>query len=179
MAARRWPGTGSGTRPRSGWAGSPATGRGSRRPRPRPSGRSAAAGARAAPRRRGSRRPACPAASGSPAGGRPYPQRRRWPSDRPERAGRVEPRVVPGLERRGRVDGPGRRVPGGPASGPGHVGALHGVVDGELVLVLDALLVILRYQPAGGAAVQVGAERRGQARPVAVVVAADQERVVE
>src|SRR6202034_3924340 len=70
-------------------------------------------------------------------------------------------------------------VPGGPVAGPAHVAALDRVVYGELVLVLDAFLVVLRDKLAGRVVVQIRGQRRGEAGPVAVVVAADQHRVVE
>ena len=101
------------------------------------------------------------------------------PLHRPERAGGVEPGVVPGLERGGPVDAPGVGVPLRPAPRPVDVAALHRVVDGELVLALRAhRLVLADYRPAG-AAVQVAGQRGGQARPQGVAVAALQEGVVE
>ena len=91
------------SRSRRYWRGTRATARGCRRRVPRPSWRSAAAGARPGARHTASPRPGCPAACrmpGSPAGTDLHRLGR--PVHRPERAGRVEPRVVPRLERRRR-----------------------------------------------------------------------------
>ncbi len=101
---------------------------------------------------------------------------------RPGGARGVVPGVVPGHEGRLAVCLPGVVAPGAPAPRPAGVAALHGRVDGVSVLaglVDGGEVVVRRGERLLVLVVHVRRERLGQTRPVAVVVAAGQERVLQ